>query len=97
MGVGEDGGFAAEDDDEADHPNPNPYPYPYPYPYPNPNPNPDPNPDPDPNPNPNPNPNLNPNQVCLETLTCFRRAGADVILTYYAKQASKWLIEDGLL
>ena len=34
---------------------------------------------------------------CLETLTCFRRAGADIILTYYAKQASKWLIEDGLL
>ena len=28
---------------------------------------------------------------------CFRRAGADIILTYYAKQASKWLIEDGLL
>jgi delta-aminolevulinic acid dehydratase/porphobilinogen synthase len=36
-------------------------------------------------------------QVALETLTCFRRAGADVILTYYAKQASKWLIEDGLI
>jgi len=40
---------------------------------------------------------LDEKKVCLETLTCFRRAGADVILTYYAKQASKWLIEDGLL
>jgi len=27
---------------------------------------------------------------------CFKRAGTDVILTYYAKQAAKWLIEDGL-
>ena len=35
--------------------------------------------------------------VALETLTCFRRAGADVILTYYAKTASKWLCEDGIL
>ena len=36
-------------------------------------------------------------KVALETLTCFRRAGADIILTYYAKQASKWLLEDGLI
>jgi len=35
--------------------------------------------------------------VALETLLCFRRAGADVILTYYAKQAAKWMKEDGLL
>ena len=28
---------------------------------------------------------------------CFKRAGADIILTYYAKQASKWLCEDGLI
>ncbi|KAL3928678.1 MAG: hypothetical protein SGPRY_002287, partial [Prymnesium sp.] len=40
---------------------------------------------------------LNERKVALETLTCFKRAGADVILTYYAKQASKWLVEDGLL
>ena len=40
---------------------------------------------------------LDEKKVCLETLTCFRRAGADIILTYSAKQASKWLIEDGLL
>jgi len=40
---------------------------------------------------------LDEKKVALETLTCFKRAGADIILTYYAKQASKWLIEDGLL
>ncbi|KAL7569272.1 hypothetical protein ACA910_016824 [Epithemia clementina (nom. ined.)] len=34
--------------------------------------------------------------VVLETLTCFKRAGADVILTYYAKQAAQWIKEDGL-
>jgi porphobilinogen synthase len=27
----------------------------------------------------------------LETLLCFKRAGADAILTYYAKQAAKWM------
>lgn len=35
--------------------------------------------------------------IVLETLTCFKRAGADIILTYYAKQAAKWITEDGLL
>jgi len=34
--------------------------------------------------------------VVLETLTCFKRAGADIILTYYAKQAATWMNEDGL-
>lgn len=34
--------------------------------------------------------------VVLETLTCFKRAGADIILTYYAKQAAQWMKEDGL-
>uniref|UniRef100_A0A7S2RJU2 Delta-aminolevulinic acid dehydratase n=1 Tax=Eucampia antarctica TaxID=49252 RepID=A0A7S2RJU2_9STRA len=34
--------------------------------------------------------------VVLETLTCFKRAGADIILTYYAKQAAQWLAEDGI-
>jgi len=29
--------------------------------------------------------------VVLETLLCFRRAGADVILTYYATTAAQWL------
>jgi porphobilinogen synthase len=27
----------------------------------------------------------------LETLTAIRRAGADVIVTYYAKEAAGWL------
>ena len=27
----------------------------------------------------------------LEALMCFRRAGADIILTYYALQAAKWM------
>ncbi|KAL7490143.1 hypothetical protein ACHAW6_015879 [Cyclotella cf. meneghiniana] len=39
---------------------------------------------------------LNEKDVVMETLTCFRRAGADIILTYYAKQAAKWIKEDGL-
>ncbi|GAB5359964.1 hypothetical protein AAMO2058_000586900 [Amorphochlora amoebiformis] len=34
---------------------------------------------------------LNEKDVALETLLGFRRAGADVILTYYAKQAARWL------
>jgi porphobilinogen synthase len=31
-------------------------------------------------------------QVVLETLMSFKRAGADAVLTYYAKQAAIWLI-----
>ena len=27
----------------------------------------------------------------LETLTAIRRAGADVVITYYAKEAAAWL------
>lgn len=34
--------------------------------------------------------------VVLETLTCFKRAGADIILTYFAKQAAQYMAEDGL-
>jgi len=34
--------------------------------------------------------------IVLETLTCFKRAGADIILTYYAKQAAMWMAEDGI-
>lgn len=30
-------------------------------------------------------------QVALEVLTSIKRAGADIILTYWAKQAAKWL------
>ena len=29
----------------------------------------------------------------LESLTAIRRAGADVILTYFARQAAEWLRE----
>lgn len=32
-------------------------------------------------------------QVALEILTSIKRAGADIILTYWAKQAAKWLRE----
>ena len=30
-------------------------------------------------------------QVALEVLTAIRRAGADLILTYHAKEAADWL------
>jgi porphobilinogen synthase len=40
---------------------------------------------------------LDEKSVVLETLTCFKRAGADIILTYYAKQAAIWMKEDGLI
>lgn len=30
----------------------------------------------------------------MESLLCFKRAGADGILTYYAKQVAQWLYED---
>jgi porphobilinogen synthase len=30
-------------------------------------------------------------QAVLETLTSIRRAGADAIITYYAKEATSWL------
>lgn len=39
---------------------------------------------------------LDEKKVVLETLTCFKRAGCDIILTYYAKQAAQWIIEEGL-
>lgn len=32
-------------------------------------------------------------QVVLETMLCFKRAGADAILTYYAKQLAIWLAQ----
>lgn len=38
---------------------------------------------------------LDEKKTVLETMTCFKRAGTDVILTYYAKQAAMWLAEDG--
>mmetsp|Transcript_34773 Transcript_34773/g.84029 ORF Transcript_34773/g.84029 Transcript_34773/m.84029 type:complete len:399 (+) Transcript_34773:166-1362(+) len=39
---------------------------------------------------------LNEKDVVMETLMCFKRAGADIILTYYAKQAAQWIAEDGI-
>lgn len=40
---------------------------------------------------------LDEKKAVLETMMCFKRAGTDIILTYYAKQAAKWLAEDGLI
>jgi len=36
---------------------------------------------------------INEKSTVLETLLCFKRAGADAILTYYAKDAAKWIKE----
>ena len=30
-------------------------------------------------------------RVILETLTSIRRAGADILITYHAKEAARWL------
>lgn len=35
-------------------------------------------------------------RVILETLACFRRAGADMILSYHAAEAAAWLLEEGV-
>lgn len=37
---------------------------------------------------------LDEKKAVLETMMCFKRAGTDLILTYYAKQAAKWLMEE---
>jgi len=37
---------------------------------------------------------LNEKDTVLEIMKCFRRAGADAILTYYAKDIAKWMNED---
>ncbi|WP_406665146.1 porphobilinogen synthase [Gallaecimonas sp. GXIMD1310] len=39
---------------------------------------------------------LSEREVILESLLCFKRAGADGILTYFAKQAAQWLNEPSL-
>ena len=36
---------------------------------------------------------LNERAVVLESLLCIKRAGANAILTYYAKDAARWLTE----
>jgi porphobilinogen synthase len=33
-------------------------------------------------------------KIVLESLMCFRRAGANIILTYFAKEAAQWMRED---
>lgn len=38
---------------------------------------------------------LDERRVVLESLLAIRRAGADVILTYFARQAARWLAEPG--
>lgn len=37
---------------------------------------------------------LNEKEVAMEALLCFKRAGADGILTYYAKDVAKWINEE---
>ena len=37
---------------------------------------------------------LDEKKALMEALLCFRRAGADLILSYYAKQAAQWLREE---
>lgn len=34
---------------------------------------------------------LNEKDAVMEALMCFRRAGADLILSYYSTQAAKWM------
>lgn len=34
---------------------------------------------------------LNEEEAVLESLMSFRRAGSDLILTYYATEAAKWM------
>ncbi len=37
---------------------------------------------------------LNEKDAVLEALLCLKRAGSDLILTYYATEAAKWMAED---
>lgn len=37
---------------------------------------------------------LNERETVMESLLCFKRAGADGILTYFAKQVAEWLAQD---
>ncbi len=34
---------------------------------------------------------LDEKRIVLETLSCMKRAGANAIITYYAKEALKWM------
>lgn len=37
---------------------------------------------------------LNEREVVMESLLCFKRAGADGILTYFTKQVAEWLVQE---
>jgi porphobilinogen synthase len=37
---------------------------------------------------------LDERRIVMESLTAIRRAGADMILTYFARQAAEWLAEE---
>ena len=37
---------------------------------------------------------LNEKEAVLEALMCLKRAGSDLILTYYATEAAKWMAAD---
>ena len=37
---------------------------------------------------------LNEKDAVLEALMCLKRAGSDLILTYYATEAAKWMAAD---
>jgi len=37
---------------------------------------------------------LDERQVVLETLTAIKRAGADIIITYHAKEVAQWLQDE---
>jgi porphobilinogen synthase len=37
---------------------------------------------------------LNERQATLETLTSIKRAGADLIITYHAREAAQWLTQN---
>ena len=37
------------------------------------------------------NNSLDEKKIVLETLTCIKRAGANAIITYFAKDALKWM------
>ena len=38
---------------------------------------------------------LDEKKAIMESLLCFKRAGADGILTYFALDAARWLAEEG--
>lgn len=39
---------------------------------------------------------LNEKNCVKEAMQCFKRAGTDLVVTYYAKELSKWIAQDGV-